>query len=107
MSGVLAVGLGSLAGIPPLGGFIGKLFLVVAAFQAQLYELLGIAVLGIAISIYYYFGWIRECYFSVPTNEIVHDMRGHSTVSDRFLFGSLVAATIIIGLIPAVLPIIP
>lgn len=107
LSGVLAVGLGSLAGIPPLGGFIGKLFLFVAAFQAGLYGLLGIAVLGVAVSIYYYFGWIRECYFSVPTNEIVQDTRGSSTVGDRFLIGSLVGATILVGLVPALLPIIP
>ena len=36
LGGVLAFGLGSLAGIPPLGGFIGKLFLFVAAYQAGL-----------------------------------------------------------------------
>jgi len=107
LSGVLAVGLGSLAGIPPLGGFIGKLFLFVAAFQAGLYGLLGIAILGVVISIYYYFGWIRECYFSVPSGEVLDDTRGQSTVSDRFLFGSLVLATLLIGLVPGVLPIIP
>ena len=61
LGGALAIGVGSLAGIPPLGGFIGKLFLFVAAYQAQLYGLLAISVVGVVISIYYYFGWIREC----------------------------------------------
>ncbi|MFU8847679.1 MAG: NADH-quinone oxidoreductase subunit N [Opitutales bacterium] len=107
LSGVLAVGLGSLAGIPPLGGFIGKLFLFVAAFQAELYGLIGIAIVGVAISIYYYFGWIRECYFSTPTAEVAHDTRGESTVADRFLFAALVGGTVILGVLPAVLPIIP
>ncbi|HBR67726.1 MAG TPA: NADH-quinone oxidoreductase subunit N, partial [Opitutae bacterium] len=46
LSGVLAVGLGSLAGIPPLGGFIGKLFIFIAAYKAGLYGLLAISVLG-------------------------------------------------------------
>jgi NADH-quinone oxidoreductase subunit N len=60
---VLAVGLGSLAGIPPLAGFIGKLLIFVAAFRAGLYPLLAVAIVGVVISIYYYFGWIRAAFF--------------------------------------------
>lgn len=60
---MLAIGLGSLAGIPPLAGFIGKLLVFIAAFQAGLYWLLGIAVLGVVVSIYYYFGWIKAAFF--------------------------------------------
>ncbi len=57
---VLVIGLGSLAGVPPLAGFIGKLLIFIAAFQAGLYLLLGVAVIGVVLSIYYYFGWIME-----------------------------------------------
>ena len=60
---ILVVGLASLAGIPPLGGFIGKMLLFMAAFKAGLYSLLLFAVVGVAISIYYYFGWIQEATF--------------------------------------------
>ncbi len=63
---VLAVGLGSLAGIPPLAGFMGKLFVFIAAFEAHLYGLLFVAITGVVISIYYYFGWIRAAFFDVP-----------------------------------------
>jgi NADH-quinone oxidoreductase subunit N len=64
LAGVLACGLGSLAGIPPLAGFVGKLFVFVAAFRAGHYGLLAVAIVGVVISIYYYFGWIRAAYFS-------------------------------------------
>jgi len=60
---VLAIGLGSLAGIPPLAGFMGKLLVFISAFQAGLYPLLAIAIIGVVISIYYYFGWIRSVFF--------------------------------------------
>lgn len=60
---VLVVGIGSLAGIPPLAGFIGKLLLFLAAFEAGLFLLIGVAVIGVVISIYYYFGWLREAVF--------------------------------------------
>jgi len=60
---VLVVGLGSLAGIPPLAGFMGKLLVFVVAFKAGLYGLLAVAVLGVVLSVYYYFGWIRAACF--------------------------------------------
>jgi NADH-quinone oxidoreductase subunit N len=63
LAAVLAVGVGSLAGIPPLAGFMGKLLLFVAAFQAHLYGLLAVAIVGVVISIFYYFGWIRSAWF--------------------------------------------
>ncbi len=53
LGGILAVGLGSLAGIPPLAGFLGKFLIFVAAFQAHLYGLLAVAAGGVVVSIYY------------------------------------------------------
>lgn len=63
LGAVLGVGLGSLAGIPPLAGFMGKLLVFMAAFEAGLYGLLGVAILGVILSIYYYFGWIKAAFF--------------------------------------------
>jgi NADH-quinone oxidoreductase subunit N len=63
LAAVLAVGVGSLAGIPPLAGFMGKLLVFIAAFQAGLYSLLAFAVIGVVLSIYYYFGWIKAAFF--------------------------------------------
>ncbi len=63
LAGLLAVGLGSLAGIPPLAGFIGKLLIFVAAYQQGLYVLLAVAICGVVCSIYYYFGWIKAAWF--------------------------------------------
>ena len=107
LAGVLAVGLGSLAGIPPLGGFIGKLFLFVAAFEAGLHGLLGISVLGVVISIYYYFGWIRSCYFAEPAQTIVEGAQPGTPLPDKWLLGGLVAATVVLGVYPAAFPVVP
>ena len=59
----IVCGIGSLAGIPPFAGFIAKLLLVSIAFEAGLYLSLAAMVIGVVISIYYYFGWIREITF--------------------------------------------
>lgn len=63
LAGVLAVGVGSLAGVPPLVGFLGKLLVFIAAFEAHLFALLAVAIAGVVLSIYYYFGWIRAAFF--------------------------------------------
>lgn len=55
----------SLAGVPPLAGFVGKLYLFRAAFYAQpLMAFFG--VVGSVISLYYYFNILRRCYFLHP-----------------------------------------
>ena len=60
---VLICGIGSLAGIPPFAGFIAKLLLISVAFEAKLYFSLTAMIIGVVISIYYYFGWAREVAF--------------------------------------------
>ena len=66
----LVVGIASLAGIPPFAGFIGKVLLMSVAFETELYFSLGAMIIGVVISIYYYFGWIREiCFHPRPVFE--------------------------------------
>lgn len=60
---VLVSGIGSLAGIPPFAGFVAKLLLISVAYEAKLYFSLAAMVIGVVISIFYYFGWIREITF--------------------------------------------
>jgi NADH-quinone oxidoreductase subunit N len=105
LSGVLVLGLGSLAGIPPLAGFIGKLLLFYAAFKAELYGLLGVAIVGVVISIYYYFGWIKEATFRIWKLPILdgeepEEPREWPEVSTvgRITLGGLALLTLILGL---------
>lgn len=66
---VLVLSMVSLAGVPPMAGFFGKFLLLKAASeQAVSYPaydaLLGVAVVGIVISLYYYFGVVRAIFWS-------------------------------------------
>ncbi|HEX4119603.1 MAG TPA: NADH-quinone oxidoreductase subunit N [Verrucomicrobiae bacterium] len=59
----------SLAGIPPLVGFLGKFLLLravieKAAVNAAYLALAAVTIIGVVISIYYYFGVIRAVYWS-------------------------------------------
>ncbi len=99
LAGVLGCGLGSLAGIPPLAGFMGKLFVFIAAFKAGHYGLLAVAVVCVAISIYYYFGWIRSAYFSdeaAISPAIESRVAGGGTLV-RVTLAVLAAASVILG----------
>lgn len=98
---VLAVGLGSLAGIPPLAGFLGKLFVFIAAYQAGARWLLAIAIAGVIVSIYYYFGWIKAAFFETWTPPAdaapARPARTPVGVLAGFALGTLALASIFFG----------
>ncbi len=60
----------SMAGIPPLGGFMAKFYIFSAAVKAQYYWLAVIGVLNSAISVYYYLRVTVLMYFREAEREI-------------------------------------
>jgi len=56
----------SLAGVPPLAGFIGKLYIFIAAVKEGLYVLLAVALINLIISMYYYLIVVKKMYVSEP-----------------------------------------
>lgn len=66
LAAVLALALLSLAGIPPLAGFAGKVFLLMAAIDGGFAWLAIVAAINMAIALYYYVTIIAEMYFRQP-----------------------------------------
>ena len=56
----------SLAGIPPLGGFWAKYYVLLPAVEAGLYPLAVIGVLASAVAAYYYLRIVKTMYFDEP-----------------------------------------
>ena len=60
----------SLAGIPPVAGFFGKMFLFTSAASAGYYWLVFIAVLNATVSLYYYLLVIKAMFINKSENPI-------------------------------------
>lgn len=56
----------SLAGIPPLAGFIGKFYVFAGIIQGHFYALAVIAALNSAVAAFYYFKVVKQMYFTEP-----------------------------------------
>jgi len=101
LGAVLAVGIGSLAGIPPLAGFMGKLLIFVAAFQAHMYALLAVAIGGVVVSIYYYFGWIKAAFFETwspsPESTTSGPIHAAPSVTTSAILAALALLTVLLG----------
>jgi NADH-quinone oxidoreductase subunit N len=93
----------SLAGVPPLAGFLGKFLLLKAvveqgAAHRAYYCLAGVAVVGVVISLYYYFGIIRAIYWSKETPNLAPIEVDYP---NRLVLALCIAGMIILGVAPA------
>jgi NADH-quinone oxidoreductase subunit N len=75
LAATLTIAMVSLAGIPPLAGFFGKFLLLKAVIEQGpahpgYYCLAFIALAGVIISLYYYFGVIRAIYWSKDPTDL-------------------------------------
>ncbi len=66
MAFALAAFMFSLAGIPPLAGFFGKLYVFLPAIQAGLYPLAVIGVVASVVGAYYYLRIVKIMFFDPP-----------------------------------------
>jgi NADH-quinone oxidoreductase subunit N len=66
MAAALAIFMFSLAGIPPLAGFFGKLYVFLPVIEAKLYGLAVIGVLTSVVGAYYYLRIVKIMYFDEP-----------------------------------------
>jgi NADH-quinone oxidoreductase subunit N len=66
MALALAIFMFSMAGIPPLAGFFGKLYIFLSAIEAGLYTLAVIGVLTSVVGAFYYLRIIKLMYFDEP-----------------------------------------
>lgn len=88
----------SMAGIPPLAGFFGKLYIFMAAINAGLYTLAIIGVIASVVGAFYYVRIVRIAYFDDPLEgfeqPIGKSLTGVLTVT------AILTAVFFIGLAP-------
>ena len=86
----------SLAGVPPLAGFIGKLYIFIAAIKEGLYTLITVGLINIVISMYYYLIVVKQMYINEPIDPSPISIRGHMKA---VIYVGL-AGTLVIGIYP-------
>ncbi|MGA1014136.1 MAG: NADH-quinone oxidoreductase subunit N, partial [Limisphaerales bacterium] len=102
LAGMLALSMVSLAGIPPLAGFFGKFLLLRAVLEqasvhTAYYGLVAVAVIGVVISLVYYFGIIRTIYWE--KQQLVADEIHVSPIS-RVVLWVCAVLMIYLGILP-------
>lgn len=92
----LAVSAFSLAGIPPTGGFTGKFFLFVSAFQEGYLTIVIIGAVNTVISIFYYLNLVRMSYSREPESRPIITLHFH----EKALCYTLIFMILYMGLVP-------
>jgi NADH-quinone oxidoreductase subunit N len=67
LAAALFVGLLSLAGVPPLAGFVGKWLVLLAAAQAGRLWLVALGAVNVVLALYYYLLIVKRMYLEPPT----------------------------------------
>jgi proton-translocating NADH-quinone oxidoreductase chain N len=95
----MALFMAALVGIPPLSGFFGKLWIIIAGAQSGsvlVYIVVGALVVNTVLSVPYYFGIIRNMILEEPTTDTARS-KGNSAV--RFSVYVLAILTTLFGLL--------
>ncbi len=93
----LMIGLFSLAGIPPLSGFVGKFFLFSIASQAGFHWLVAVAAVNSTISLYYYLRVVRQMYIEAPADG-ARPLPVPATLATTV--AALTAGVVLLGIVP-------
>jgi proton-translocating NADH-quinone oxidoreductase chain N len=94
---MLTIFLLSLAGLPPLAGFIGKYYVFAAAIQAHFITLTIVAAINSVIAAYYYFRIVRLMYLTPPTGPAFPSPSKSLTIALWTLFLGVLAMGIFPG----------
>jgi NADH-quinone oxidoreductase subunit N len=97
LSGVMALSLFSLAGIPPAAGFFGKFFLLIAGAGKGNYILITIAALNMIISLYYYLALVKMMFIDQNEHEPIAPLQVH--LYPKIAFVVCMAGIIILGML--------
>ncbi|MBI3934034.1 MAG: NADH-quinone oxidoreductase subunit N [Acidobacteria bacterium] len=86
----------SLAGIPPTAGFLGKYFIFLSLIETGHYTLAVVAVLYVAVALYYYFRIVEVMFTRDPQDRELPAL----SFGVRLALGVTLAMTLFIGLFP-------
>jgi len=95
----MALFMAALVGIPPLSGFFGKLWIIIAGAQSGsilVYIVVGALVVNTVLSVPYYFGILRNMLLEEPTTDTA---RSKGTGAVRFSVYVLAVLTTLFGLL--------
>lgn len=93
---VMTVLLLSLAGVPPSVGFLGKLYVFLAAIQAGMLPLAVAGLLASAVGVWYYLNLIVTMYFREPSAEVPNAREGAA----RFVATAAAILVVLFGIVP-------
>jgi NADH-quinone oxidoreductase subunit N len=103
LAGLLALFLLSLAGIPPLAGFMAKILVFQAAVDAGLESLVIIAVLATVIAAFFYIRLIVLTYMYEPEEEAAPEEPVRTEAGPAVALAVTAAVTLLFGVFPSLL----
>ncbi|HEY2775818.1 MAG TPA: NADH-quinone oxidoreductase subunit N [Candidatus Binatia bacterium] len=99
LAAAMTISMLSLTGMPPLVGFVGKLYLFQTALQAGYVGLVVIACFNSVLSAAYYLGVVRTMYFEPPS--AAAEVAPATGVYAAFVVGVSTILTVVLGIVPA------
>ena len=96
LAAAMLVFLLSLAGVPPLAGFIAKIYVFAAAMREGLVTLVIIGLINVVISMYYYLVIVKKIYIAEPTDRRPIPVSGPM----KAVVYATVAGTVVLGVYP-------